>query len=221
MKTKKQLIGTTTLLFLIFLTNVTTSPSVDPPTGKIIGKVKLINHNGKAVNKPELMVAAKGGIQNVVITIEGTEGEFKEDPISIDQKNKTYWPRVSVSMVGNELTFLNNDAILHNVHSYRGMETLYNVAMPKFIKKRITKLEQPGLMTVRCDVHQEMKAYVVVADNPHYTITNKAGLFEINSIPAGTYKIKAWHETLGSIEKEVTIVAGEKTAVIFELALDN
>ena len=122
MKTKKKLIGTTTLLFLIFLTNVTTSPSVDPPTGKIIGKVKLINHNGKAVNKPELMVAAKGGIQNVVMTIEGIKGEFKEDPISIDQKNKTYWPRVSVSIVGNELTFLNNDAILHNVHNSRRYE---------------------------------------------------------------------------------------------------
>ncbi|MFQ5652523.1 MAG: carboxypeptidase regulatory-like domain-containing protein [bacterium] len=187
--------------------------------GKILGKAKLVSGtNGKAMNKPELTVSARGGVQNVVITIEGLEGEFREDPIEIDQKNKTYIPRISVSMVGNELTFRNNDAILHNVHTYSGVQTLYNFAMPKFLKKKTVKLEKAGLKKIRCDVHQEMVAYVMVAGNPFYAVTNEGGLFQIDSLPAGTYRIKAWHEKLGTLEQEVTVAAGEKTAVIFEFS---
>ena len=189
----------------------------DHGNGKILGKAKFGNGiNGKAISKPELIISAKGGVKNVVMTIEGFEGEFKEDPIVIDQKNKTYIPRISVSMVGNKLTFLNNDTILHNIHCYSGGKTLYNIAMPKFIKKKTTKLEKSGLKTVRCDVHREMIAYVVVAENPYHAITNEAGLFQIDTIPAGTYKCKAWHEKLGSMEQEVTGKAEKKSAVIFE-----
>ncbi len=216
MQKKKQIAAMLSFLSLIFLMSVNAQLFANGH-GKILGKAKFIGGtNGKAMNKPELIVSAKGGVQNVVITIEGLEGEFNEDPIKIDQKNKKYSPRISVSMVGNELTFLNNDAILHNVHGYNGVETLYNFAMPKFIKKKTTKLEKPGLKKVRCDVHQEMVAYVVVADNPFYAISNEAGLFQIDSLPAGTYKIKAWHEKLGTLEQEVTVTAGEKTAAIFE-----
>lgn len=203
-------------LSLIFLMNVN-AQLLAHGHGKILGKAKFVNGtNGKAISKPELIVSAKGGVQNVVMTIEGLEGDFKKDPIVIDQKNKTYVPRISVSMVGNKLTFLNNDAILHNVHSYSGGETVYNIAMPKFIKKKTTKLEKSGLMKVRCDVHREMMAYIVVAENPYHAITNEVGLFQIDTIPAGTYIIKAWHEELGTLEQEVTVTAGEKSAVIFE-----
>jgi len=204
-------------LSLVFLVNVNAGSLLDPPTGKVIGKVKLAGANGQVSSKPELLVSAKGGIQNVVITIEGIEGPFKADPIEISQESKTYIPRISVSMVGNDLTFLNHDAMLHNVHGYSGEKTLYNFAMPKFLKKKVTKLDEAGLRRVRCDVHQEMIAYVVVAENPFYAITNEAGLFQIDSLPAGTYKIKAWHETLGESEQTVTITQGKKTAVIFEL----
>ncbi len=186
--------------------------------GKVLGKVKLAGADGKVTSKPDLLVSAKGGIQNVVLTIEGIAGAFRSDPISIDQKNKMYNPRISVSMVGNELTFLNSDAILHNVHGYSGVETLYNFAMPKFLKEKATKLAEPGLKLIRCDVHQEMIAYVVVAENPYYAISNEAGLFQIDGVPPGTYKIKAWHEKLGSLEREVTITNDEKSAVIFEFS---
>lgn len=214
----KQIVAMLSILGLIFLMNVN-AQLLAHGHGKILGKAKfVIGTNGKAISKPELIVSAKGGVQNVVMTIEGLEGDFKKDPIVIDQKNKTYIPRISVSMVGNELTFLNNDAILHNVHCYSGGETLYNIAMPKFKKKKTTKLEKSGLKTVRCDVHREMMAYVVVAENPYHAITNEAGLFQIDTIPAGTYKIKAWHEKLGTLEQEVTVKAGEKSAVIFEFS---
>ena len=216
MQNIKQITAMLSFLSLIFLMSVNAQLFAHGH-GKILGKAKFVNGiNGKAISKPELIISAKGGVKNVVMTIEGFEGEFKEDPIVIDQKNKTYIPRISVSMVGNKLTFLNNDTILHNIHCYSGGKTLYNIAMPKFIKKKTTKLEKSGLKTVRCDVHREMIAYVVVAENPYHAITNEAGLFQIDTIPAGTYKIKAWHEELGTLEQEVTVTAGEKSAVIFE-----
>ncbi|RMF68547.1 MAG: hypothetical protein D6743_03210 [Calditrichaeota bacterium] len=212
-QTRRYLLGI--LIVTIGLLSLISSNVVFGQTGIILGKAKLVGTQ-QAIQRPDLLVSAKGGIQNVVITVEGIQGDFREDPIEIDQKNKAYVPRISVSMVGNELTFVNSDAILHNVHSYRGTETLYNFAMPKFLKTKKVKLEEPGLIKVRCDVHQQMIAYVVVTDNPYYAITNRAGLFRLESLPPGTYHIKAWHETLGTVEKDVTVTPGKKTAVIFE-----
>ena len=39
-----------------------------------------------------------------------------------------------------------------------------------------------------------MSGYVFVANHPYVTITNDAGEFAIEGVPAGSYRIKMWHE---------------------------
>ncbi len=49
-------------------------------------------------------------------------------------------------------------------------------------------------------------------------ITRSPGLegsFEIKDLPAGTYRIKAWHPTLGEKEQGVTVAANGTTSLGF------
>ena len=39
---------------------------------------------------------------------------------------------------------------------------------------------------------------------------------EIAGLPPGKYRVSAWHERFGELEKEVELSAGEKRAIQFE-----
>lgn len=162
------------------------------------------------------------GLKNVLVTIEGVkEGKISspQTKITVEQIGCEYSPHIQVAELGEDginLTVLNKDGILHNIHSYLGKKTLFNVAQPKF-KKQLTKtLTEPGVVKLKCDVHDWMVAYVILLKNqPYYSVTDENGNFSIDGIPPGSYIIKAWHEALGNMEKQVTITEGDISALDF------
>lgn len=154
------------------------------------------------------------GLKNVLVTIEGVKGGKKPSPveaISVEQTGCSYSPHFQVAELGADgikLTVINKDGILHNIHSYLGKKTLFNVAQPKYKKRLSKKLTEPGVVKFKCDVHNWMEAYVVVLkDQPYYSVTDVDGRFSIDGIPPGTYTVKAWHEALGNMEKTVEIAS--------------
>ncbi|MFQ5752930.1 MAG: carboxypeptidase-like regulatory domain-containing protein, partial [bacterium] len=52
---------------------------------------------------------------------------------------------------------------------------------------------------------------------PYYAVTDESGGFTITNVPAGTYKIQAWHEALGTLEKSVTVESGATAEVKFDI----
>ena len=64
-----------------------------------------------------------------------------------------------------------------------------------------------------CDVHDWMKGYIVVADNPYVGVTGAGGKFEIKDVPAGSYTLEIWHEVLGKKSMKVSVKGGAATAV--------
>ena len=152
------------------------------------------------------------GLKNVLITIEGVSGGKASSPtgaITIEQSGCDYSPHFQVAEIGDDglkLTVLNKDGILHNIHSYLGKETIFNIAQPKFRKKLSRTLTEPGVVKFKCDVHDWMEAYVIILkDQPYYAVTDEKGAFSIEGVPPGTYTLKAWHEALGNMEKSVEI----------------
>ena len=70
--------------------------------------------------------------------------------------------------------------------------------------------DKPGIVELRCDVHAEMAAYILVMENPYFAVTDKNGHFEIPDesylkqaglegladLAPGNYTVKTWHEKL-------------------------
>jgi hypothetical protein len=68
----------------------------------------------------------------------------------------------------------------------------------------------------RCDIHPWMNAWIGVFDNPFFAVTGPDGSFQIPRVPAGHYKIAAWHERYGETQQEITVEDGKSVETNFE-----
>ena len=73
------------------------------------------------------------------------------------------------------------------------------------------------MFTVKCDVHPWMNARVRVMEHPYFATTTPDGKFTIANLPAGTYTVEVWHETMGTQEATVTVADGEAKTADFTL----
>jgi hypothetical protein len=173
---------------------------------------------GASVPDDRLVVAKDGGVRHAVVTIEGVRGGRKIDTGAVPTLNNLgcrFDPHVQVAEVGQMLELRNGDPILHNADARIGADTIFNVALtPSRVVRK--PLARPGLVAITCDVrHTWMSAFIVVADHPYHTVTDAEGAYEIRDVPPGRYTIKVWHETLGTLEQQVTVEPGKAVVADF------
>lgn len=161
------------------------------------------------------------GVKNptdVIVYVEKVEGQFQSPkaPVQIDQIKLTYIPHVLAVLVGSEVEFLNGDNELHNVHARQNRRELFNVSIPRQRKSR-SILMQEGVVTLLCDIHPEMSAFIVVTQNPFFAKVGEKGNYSIENVPPGTYTLKAWHEKGKAEGKEVKVSDGSNARVDFEM----
>ena len=193
-------------------------------------KILSVNKDKKVCAKKPItddsLVVKDGGVVWAVVSLKGVKSGKKwsksQKKAVLDQKGCVYLPRVVVMKQKTKLLVKNSDNILHNVHTHPGKtgNSVANIAQPKFKKKlRMSTryFKKPGILKVTCDVHDWMKGYIVVADNPYVGITGPGGKFEITDVPPGSYTLEVWHEVLGKKSMEVSVKAGASTAVSMAL----
>jgi len=175
---------------------------------------------GAQVPAEKHLVSADGGLQNAVVMIEGIASgkPFASDGDFVITNEKCHFvPHVMVAPKGAMMKVRNDDPLLHNSHFYLVQadtkKNVINLALPKqgveIGKKKI--LRKPGLLSVLCDAHDFMQAWVWVVENPYAVVTSAEGDFALENVPPGSYKLKVWHESLGEKLVDVTVAAG-KTA---------
>ena len=167
---------------------------------------------------PSLIVSG-GNLVNAVVTITDINKGKKMEPqkVKLDQNGCEYKPHVLAMAAGSSVDILNPDGILHNVHSYSKANSPFNMAQPKFKKTITVKVDKPEVINLKCDVHGWMSAWLFVAANPYFSVTDNSGSFKLTDVPAGTYNVEVWHETLGKASQKVTVKAKADTKVSFEM----
>ncbi|MFQ5863787.1 MAG: hypothetical protein ACE5IW_01000 [bacterium] len=191
-----------------------------PPKQKV-EITKDVNACGKVPHyKEDLVVSSNKGIANVVVRItninKGKSIETLGSNFVLDQNGCTFKPHVVIVPAGAELSILNSDGILHNVHTFSEINSAINIAQPKFKKKITQSFEEPEFIRVACDVHNWMGGYIVVVDHPYYSVTDENGNFGLTDVPAGNYTLEYWQETLGARTAEVTVTEGGVVEANFE-----
>ncbi len=171
---------------------------------------------GKEAKIEKVVVGSNKGLANAVASVAGAKGQATAKKATVDQKGCAFHPHVVATTPG-EVTFLNSDGILHNLHTYSTANPAINKAQPKFKKTMTEKFEKPEIIKITCDVHSWMLGWVAVMPHPYFGVTDGNGVTKIENVPAGKHKIEVWHETLGKQDKEVDVKAGQTTKVSFEM----
>ncbi len=164
---------------------------------------------GKEVQVQAVQVNAETlGLRHVVVSIRGLTALSADDrrPTRVIVNAKcAFSPRVSAGRIGETLEIQNLDPILHNTHVVAGKKTIVNVAQVTGSRPIPKTLKRAGLYAFRCDKHTFMSGALKVFDHPYFAVTDEFGAFQLPRLPAGSYTLEVWHETLGSVEQEITV----------------
>jgi plastocyanin len=168
----------------------------EPVKGEPIAVRKNTDVCGDTKPFQALLVGPNKGVRNTVVYLEGVERGRKPAEFELDNAKCLFVPHVSAVMAGARVRIKNGDPVLHNTHGFHDRVTYFNVALPN--KDQLVditqRIKKPGVIEVQCDAHTHMRAWIVVRDNPYFAVTDDEGRFRIGEIPAGRYRVVAWHE---------------------------
>jgi len=138
----------------------------------------------------------------------------------ISQKGAMFSPHLLPVVVGTTVEWPNHDEILHNVFSISDTKP-FDLGLYKHPEvKRIT-FDKPGRVDAFCSIHKAMNCVILVLENPYFAATDESGGYSIQNVPAGTYKIKAWHERLPSQVKDIIVPESGEVRMDFTLGITN
>jgi plastocyanin len=182
-------------------------------------------HGGKPAPNEALVLGSGNTMGNIMVWVSkglpaGKTYPAPKTPVTLDQDGCVYKPHVMGIMVGQPYRILNNDGILHNIHTLPKLNPSFNRGQPATVKEMTTSFPKPeNMFQVKCDVHPWMLAYIGVFTHPFFAVTKPDGKFTIPNLEAGTYEITAWHERLGTQTASITVTATETKAQDFKFAV--
>jgi plastocyanin len=167
-------------------------------------------------------------MHDFVVFIEGRLGDtlvLPQKPVQVVtkrvlQKGAMFSPHVLPVLVGTTVEWPNNDEILHNVFSFSETKP-FDLGLYKSPDIGRVVFDKPGRVDVFCSIHTRMSCIVLVLENPFYTATNDRGQYTIANVPAGTYKVKAWHERLPSQTKDIVVPETGQVKLDFVLGIKD
>jgi plastocyanin len=176
-------------------------------TGSVTGTVEVTGADGKPAD-------AAG----VIVYVVGFDEAAPETAAVIAQHGKRFVPDLVAVTVGQEVSFPNQDAILHNVFS-RSATRPFDLGQYKKGVAKAKSFPKKGVVDVFCNIHPEMAATILVLPNRAHTTARADGTFTLTGVPAGTWQVFAYTRlAVKPGSATVTVTAGGEATVQLEVA---
>ena len=136
------------------------------------------------------------------------------EPGVITQEKEEFQPYVTVVAAGTRIRFPNTDKVQHHVFSLSKTKT-FDLGLYRGEPRELVTFDHPGVVTLGCNIHDWMSAYVVVLATPHFKKTAADGLAPLASIPPGRYRLEIWHPRIKAVvTREIVVDESPATQVI-------
>jgi len=175
-----------------------------------------------AKNVPLIKVDDQGRVAEAIVFISNIE-QGKGFPTetkspTIEQVTCSFEPHVQAVRAKESVSIVNSDPVAHNINASQRIYTLFNVLQPNQGMKETKTFDKPGLVNLKCNVHDWMQAYVYVFIHPYYHVTTADGSFKLENVPPGKYEVCVWQEYLGEQVFDVEVKAGATAELPITLA---
>lgn len=174
----------------------------------------VINQRYEIVTKGDALATSP---PLAVVYLEGALSKSAARPTKvIIQKNLTFDPLLLPVEAGTRIEFPNLDDTYHNVFSYSPAKRFDFGRYRRDDRPVPSKVfDQPGLVTLRCDIHEHMRALILVLPTPHYVVSDTEGRYRLSGLPSGRYTLKAWLTSKSTLERPVELKSGSTIRVDF------
>ena len=137
----------------------------------------------------------------------------------MDQVDRAFAPDLLVIPVGSTVEFPNSDSVSHQIYSFSQPKRF---KLPLYHGKPYPPVpfDQAGVVTLGCNIHDDMLAYLLVTDAPWFGRTDKSGAW-VADVPRGRYRVSIWHprmrETEADLERELTVGDADRAELTVHL----
>lgn len=131
----------------------------------------------------------------------------EHDPVTIDNKDCQFVPRVAIKRTTQDLVLANSDAFGHNCKADFFNCTSFNQQVPGGTMVLLDD-QKAGLnkaevlpMPVVCNIHRHMRGNLFIREDPYAAVSDADGNVVLKSVPVGKWTIGVWHERSGSLSQ--------------------
>jgi plastocyanin len=193
------------------------------PTGAVTGQVPLpVRPTARfAVEKYAGSISGRVGPPppwRAGVWIEGPGLAAPAAPPRVVLSQKDYQFAQSLVIVprGTTVEFPNDDPDYHNVFS---LSRVLRFDLGRYKKSEVpppaVTFPAPGVVRLQCEIHEHMRAVVLVVDSPFCVATDAAGRFTLTGLPPGRYTLRAQLDEKTQWATSITVVAGRTTSATF------
>ena len=159
------------------------------------------------------------GVPNVVVYVAGLNTTVKplETALVVDQVELDFQPHLSIVPVGSGVVFPNSDPIAHHVYSFSRPND-FVLPLYKGETHAPVVFDEPGVVTLGCNIHDGMVGYVAVVDSNSYGLTNADGMINLN-VPSGAgsdTQIRIWSPRIREKADQLTAPMSD-SGVVFQM----
>lgn len=182
-------------------------PQLHAAAPVVVKRYEIVTHGGVLSTQPPLAVVY-------------LDGSFSKPstPVTkqIAQKDLAFIPPLLPVQVGTRIEFPNLDDTYHSIFSYSPAKR-FDLGRYRPEERPIPSevFDKPGLVTLRCDIHEHMRGLILVLNTPNFVMTDAEGKFRLRGLPSGRYILKAWIDSKTTREKSVELRNGETVHVDF------
>ena len=137
----------------------------------------------------------------------------------VEQRDTRFEPDLLVVPVGSTVQFPNFDPIFHNVFSLSAAQS-FDLGFYARTQTRSVKFSHPGVVQVYCHIHSHMYAGIVVTASPFSGRPADDGSFSFANVPAGHYRLVAWHKIAGLHKVELDVPESGAVTVKIRVPVD-
>ncbi len=165
-------------------------------------QVRVMQVNGKPLPGAVVTVHALGAPPPAAAPVEAV----------MDQLNLAFAPDVLVIPVGSTVSFPNTDKTGHEVYSFSSAHP-FKLGLYRGKPYPPEHFDRAGLVTLGCNIHDAMLAYILVTDAPYYGRTGADGSWSRPDVARGRYHIEVWSprltETGQTLQRDIAVEAGD------------
>ncbi len=180
----------------------------------ITGRVQLPAARTAPVMNQRYEIVSRAGIlaTNPPLAVVYLEGDFPAPAapatVKLPQKDFAFVPALLPVRVGTRVEFPNLDDTYHNIFSYSPAKRFdLGRYRPDETPVPVQTFDTPGLVTLRCDIHEHMRGLILVLPTPHFVLTDTEGRFRLTGLPSGHYTLKVWLDSRTTLTRPVELTA--------------
>lgn len=128
--------------------------------------------------------------------------------VLVEQVDRAFTPTVTAIQTGTSVNFPNRDSVRHHVYSFSPAKT-FEIKLFVGVPTTPVTFDKPGEVVIGCNIHDQMIAWILVVDTPHFARTDKDGKAKLDNLPAGDYELAVWHPLAVSPASEKLSLAAD------------